>query len=399
MPITPEQIADLINSPYRDQIPVWADLPPDPVRRVTETRSRFPLQYVSAILELSELRHRARDKFAHPESMFFDREALEQATASEIAQDRAARFEDTADSLADLTCGIGSDALHLARAVPGPISVADISEARVRIARENFHSLYTGPLAPILSRVTFRTAPAEDHPEAEAFFLDPSRRTGGKRSRHLEGMSPGSELILDLSRRAKAMAVKLSPATPDEELALLGGRVEFVSWRGECREAVVWYGNAGPASARSARIIGTGSLNQSPGAPDPPVSPPLRYLLEPDPAIVRAGLIPELCRKINAAVLDPLVAYLTSDTAGPNPWTSGYEILQSLPFSAKSLRAALRDHGIGQVEVKKRASAVDVDALRRQLDSTLPGEGTVVVTRIGLKPHAFICRRLRTPAP
>lgn len=386
MPVSPEQIAALIEGPYRDHVPVWRELPADPVRRVTHLRKSFPADAVPAILELSELRDRAREKFARAGEMFFDREALEQATAEEIARERALMFCGDAGSIADLTCGNGGDTLQLA-GCSSPTFACDISAVRVRIARANFESL----LPELLPDVTFRTAPAEDYPEADAYFIDPSRRVTESRSRHLAGMSPSVELILELARKAGTVAVKLSPATPDEELALLGGSVEFVSHRGECKEAVVWFGRAAPHVSRRARIVGGCVLDHDPGAPDPPVSQPLRYLLEPDPAVVRAGIIPDLCRKLGCAVMDPHVAYLTADAPGQAPLVTSYAILASLPFSAKALRAELRNLGIGRVEVKKRASAVDVDALRKQLSTDAPGRGVVAVTRIGRKPWAFIC--------
>ncbi len=389
MPVEPEQIAALIESPLRERIPRWEELPADPVRRVTLLRKTFPPDVLPAILELSELRYRARAKFYRPERMFFDREGLEQATTEDIATERGLAFHEAVETLADLTCGIGGDSIQFAVGSDAHVIASDISAARVAMARANMEAHF----APSgLECVTFRVAAAEDYPAAEGYFLDPSRRAAGKRSRHLAGLSPSADLILELSRKAKTMAAKLSPATPDEELALLGGSVEFVSHRGECKEAVVWYGACAPESSRTAHIVGGYGLSAVPGVPDPPISEPLRYLLEPDPAIIRAGLIPELCQKLNAAAMDPRIGYLTVDVPTPSVLVSCYEILRSLPFSLKAVRAALREFEIGSVEVKKRASAADVPTLLRQLQSPHPGTGTVILTRIGEKPWAFVCR-------
>ena len=86
------------------------------------------------------------------------------------------------------------------------------------------------------------------------------------------------------------------------------------------------------------------------------------------------------------------VAYSTADGPGPALLVRPYEILRSLPFSLKAVRAALREFEIGSVEVKKRASAADVPTLLRQLQSPHLGRGTVILTRIGEKPWAFVCR-------
>ena len=62
-----------------------------------------------------------------------------------------------------------------------------------------------------------------------------------------------------------------------------------------------------------------------------------------------------------------------------------------LPFSLKRLRAALRERGVGNATIKKRASAVDVDRLRKDLRLSGDQSATVILTRIGEKPFALIC--------
>jgi hypothetical protein len=74
---------------------------------------RYPAELARAAIETVLLRRKAARKFAHPESMFFTRDALEQATSEPIARHRAARFEGLG-VVADLCCGIGGDALALA---------------------------------------------------------------------------------------------------------------------------------------------------------------------------------------------------------------------------------------------------------------------------------------------
>ena len=64
-----------------------------------------------------------------------------------------------------------------------------------------------------------------------------------------------------------------------------------------------------------------------------------------------------------------------------------------MPFSLKRLRAHLRAEGVGQVVVKKRGSAIDVDDLRRalRLDRKADGRRTIVLTRLGSDPIALVC--------
>nr|BFE86269.1 hypothetical protein GCM10020093_088700 [Planobispora longispora] len=62
-----------------------------------------------------------------------------------------------------------------------------------------------------------------------------------------------------------------------------------------------------------------------------------------------------------------------------------------LPFSLKRLRAALRERDAGNVTVKKRGSAIDIERLRKDLRLSGNASATVVLTRIGEKPFALVC--------
>ena len=66
-----------------------------------------------------------------------------------------------------------------------------------------------------------------------------------------------------------------------------------------------------------------------------------------------------------------------------------------LPFGLKRLRALLRERHVGRLTVKKRGSALDPEALRRQLRLTGDEEATVVLTRAAGEPVVLVVR----PAP
>ena len=64
----------------------------------------------------------------------------------------------------------------------------------------------------------------------------------------------------------------------------------------------------------------------------------------------------------------------------------------------KALRAALRRHDAGAVEILVRGLDVDPNALRRRLRLRGSASVTVVLTRIGRAPTALLCRAERTPS-
>jgi hypothetical protein len=54
----------------------------------------------------------------------------------------------------------------------------------------------------------------------------------------------------------------------------------------------------------------------------------------------------------------------------------------------------LRTHDIGALEIRKRGLAVDPDQLRRELRLQGSAAAALVLTRIGTRPVAYLCRPL-----
>ena len=100
---------------------------------VMRLRKSFPGTSVAEAIELASARARADAKFADPSAMMLDRAGLEQATSETVAEWKAARFGDS--PVLDLCCGIGGDAMALARR--GPCTVVDRDPIRAWMAGLN----------------------------------------------------------------------------------------------------------------------------------------------------------------------------------------------------------------------------------------------------------------------
>ena len=92
-----------------------------------------------------------------------------------------------------------------------------------------------------------------------------------------------------------------------------------------------------------------------------------------------------------ATLVDPTIAYLTSDGRTDSPWLSSYRITEALPFNLKKLKALLRTRGIGRVVVKKRGSPIEPETLARQLRGPGTGSAVIVVTRVAGAPTVLLC--------
>lgn len=364
---------------------------------LTRLRAQYAPEYARAAIEQVLLRRRARTKFPHADQLFFTREALEQASSASVAAHRAQRLARYASVIADLGCGIGGDTLALATAGLHVIAV-DHDAARLAIAAANAAAI------GLADRITtcladLRTTPP---PSAEAFFCDPGRRGGGRRRFRVEQYEPPLSHVLCWRDLAPTLTVKLAPGVDHAELAdVQNAELEFVSLNGELKEAVLWIGppatmprRATVLSSQSAEATAVHCLTGDDlDSPPIPQSTPLDYLYEPDPAVIRAGIIAELASQWDAAQIDPQIAYLTTAVVQYSPFARVWRVLEWFPFNLKRLRSRLRALDAGEVTVKKRGSPLDTDALARQLSGAGTQSLVVVLSQVAGRPTALICKR------
>lgn len=340
-------------------------------------------QLVSAVVGQARLRTRARQKFgAFADRMLFTRTGLEQATRLEVGARHAGRFRDAGVTrVADLGCGIGGDALALA-GIGLDVLAVDADEITAALAAYN--------LAPIGDGVSVRSGRAEDVDLTgiDAVWLDPARRTAGHGETTRVGAgdwSPPLDWVFGLSARLPA-GIKLGPAF-DRSLIPDDAEAQWISVDGSTIELVVWTGIlARPGVRRAALVIRGGQaaeLVASGDAPDAPVRGLGAYLHEPEGAVIRARLIGEVARTIGAGMLDQRIAYLTSDAPASSPFVQTFRVREQLPNDIKALGRALRDRGIGTLEIKKRGVDIDPAVLRTKLKPSGAESATLFVTRIG----------------
>jgi SAM-dependent methyltransferase len=363
-----------------DSLPPGPLGPDDALAVGTRLRRRFPAELVAAALAQHELRSRAAAKFALAQRMWLTREGLEQASAEPLARHRAGRYAGF-DRVADLCCGIGGDLCALA---PGRDAVAvDLDPVHPRMARENARVHGAGELGAVRADVRDLRLP-----RSLAVFVDPARRAGGRRLPAPDSRPPLS-WCLGLGDRVAGIGIKTAPGLP---LGLVppGWEVELLADRRELKEAVLWSPALATTARRATVFPGPSTLVTRPG---PPVrcAQPGAFLLDPSPAVTRAGLVEELARDLRAWKLDPRIAFLSADEPLATPFGRLLRVDASLPWSLKALRQVLRERGVGTVEVRKRGSAVDVADLTARLRLRGHDRAVVVLTRVADRPWALVC--------
>ncbi len=360
----------------------------------TRLRREHPAELVSAALGQARLRQRAEAKFGAEDArrMFFTPNGVEQSTRASVAAYRAERFGELGvTSVADLCCGIGGDAIALARAGIRVLAV-DRDPLTAAAARANADALGLAGLIEV------READVTEVDTAgyDAVFVDPARRGGRGRIFDPEAYSPPLSWAVEAARTAsRAAALKVAPGIPHEAVPA-DAEAEWISDGGDVKEAVLWFGAGQAAPVRATLLPGPRTL-PSRGLPDPAVRPPGRYLYEPDGAVIRAHLVAEVAEEVDGGLLDATIAYITADEHRPTPYATAYEITDRLPFNVKKLKALLRERQVGTLTVKKRGSAVEPEELRRKVLPKPHGRASVTVflTRVAGAPTMLLGHPVR----
>jgi hypothetical protein len=286
--------------------------------------------------------------------------------------------------VADLCCGIGGDLLALARD-------ADV----LAVDRDPVHLWMAGANARargVADRVTTRESDVRDVEldGVDAVFVDPARRSARGRARTGDSEPP---LEWCFALPVERVGVKAAPGLAAEAVPT-GWEREFVAVDRDLKEAALWSPALATTTARATVLPGGHTLVAEPGD-DVPVRDPGAYLLDPNPAVTRAGLVAELARRHGLAQIDERIAFLTGDTPVTTPFARTLRVLDSAPWRQKELPARLRRLDVGAVDVRRRGLAGDVDALHRSLRLTGSLRVTLVMTRLRDRPWALVCTEVR----
>jgi THUMP domain-like len=352
-------------------------------------RARFG-DRAAVLVETTLLRRRAAHKLGElgASDWLFTDEALQQATAAPVALHRAARLASAAVAVHDATCSIGTEVAALHRAGVRAMG-SDIDPVRLAMARHN-----VGPAAGLCRADALRPVTRD-----AVVIVDPARRAGGHRQVRLDEHRPRLGELLD-AYRGRDLVVKCAPGIDFDRVSRLGfdGEIEVTSYGGSVREACLWpAGLAPPGVRRRASLLDRGEQLTDAEPDECAVRPAGRWIIDPDGAVVRAGLVRHYGARHGLWQLDPDIAYLSGDRLPAG--VRGFEVLDELRFDERRLRQALSARDCGALEILVRGVRVDPDALRRRLRPRGDRPLSVVISRIGRGPAgratAFVCRASR----
>ncbi|MCX5046081.1 class I SAM-dependent methyltransferase [Aldersonia sp. NBC_00410] len=345
------------------------------LRDIETARARFGSQS-GAIVETVRLRRRALTKLDGAAHWLLTDDALQQATPSAVARHRAARLR--GHRVHDVTCSIGAELAELVPVCPIVVG-SDLDPVRLAMAAGNV------PGAGLV-----RADALGPCTRATVVLADPARRADGSRTHDPAKLQPPLPDLIE-AYAGRDLVVKCAPGLDFDRLDW-PGEIEVVSLDGAVREACLWSpGPAAGARRRASVLDSDGTAWEVTDAEPDELEqrPPGAWIVNPDGAVVRAGLVRHYGARHGLWQLDPRIAYLTGDAVPPG--ARGFRVLSQVKFAEKAIRAELSRLDCGALEILVRGVDVDPDRLRAKLKLRGAIPHALIVTRIGRTATAFVC--------
>ena len=365
MSYTPAEVSFLIE--HHEEI-AHLDLTLTKASRLKDTevlKEKFG-DYGRAVMELVT----ARSSGKLPSDWLMDADSAQQATPVEVAAYRAEFLaEQGVSSVHDITCSIGTEGLDS----PLDYFGSDLDESRVRMARHN-----------LSSTKIFRADALTTTTTADVLLADPARRAGGRRITRPEDLVPPLPEVVD-KHRDKELAIKCAPGLDFSEW---NGLVTVASVDGGVKEACLY--TPGLGTGRRAVMIRGHKLDvlddQETNLPE--AGDIGSYLIDPDGAIVRSGLVRHYAAREGLHQIDERIAYLTGERIPQG--ASGFPFIEKVPL--KRLKSVLKSYDAGSLEILVRGVEVDPDQLRKKMKLKGKKPFAVIITRIGAQGIALLCK-------
>ncbi len=345
-----------------------------------------PIDYAAAITQI-ECRKKFGKKLsktltAFPQFYFPSVLAGEQSTSDALALFHASYVAEGLP-MADLTAGLGIDALHASARASEVTAVerdADKTEALRRNAEGlDVHNLevVTGDCVELVEKWI-----AEGRHFATV-FIDPARRAGdGSRVFALADCEPDvTALMPKLGRLCDLLIIKASPmldiAHTIDTLEPTPMSVMAVGTPTECKELLIMvdFKAAQPVTlVEAVTVNGTEARTfaftreQEKDAPDVPAMEKIAegdYVYEPSPSLMKSGAFKVLAERFGLKRFDRNTRVLAKETAVDDFPGQRYRIVKVLPYASRVLKRFAREYP--SVNVAVRNFGMSADALRAKL--------------------------------
>ena len=341
------------------------------IQKLTRKHQDFPIKDILSLIKIQK-----KNLKKNPDSLklIYTEKGAQQSSSKLLAEYHAQKFQEYS-SLADLCCGNGIDLMHLAIGKKKVYAI-DLDETTLKTAKYNTKNF---------TNIEFIYGNAEDFEgQVEAIFVDPDRRTETGRILDVEEMSPSLSKLLRLKSITLNIAIKLSPAADYESLKLSAEHTfEFISENRVLKEILLCFGKLStPGVTRKAILLPEG-IELSTSNASIPVSGICNYLFEPDPAIIRAGLVQEIGAEIGYDLIDLHLALLSGKEVVFSKFGTTYKRVINFSYDLKKLHKYCCENQIGELIIKTRGFPIPVEKFRQKIKLKGNRKAILFIIRLG----------------
>ena len=317
----------------------------------------------SALSTIRDIRKRAAARgFAFADRLFADDDGIAMATSPALVAVHASLLAATGRPVLDIAAGCGIEALQLA-AAGLDVTCYEIDPARAHFAATNAARCPTAGKITVVPR-DCRLA----NPDGNVIYYDPSRRADGTRNnRSFDSLEPPIDAWSAFTDSTGMGLAKLPTGLPDEETIDIGDAYAFLAEGRDCKECIVTVGIETPWQSGDVYFVESGRT-VSPEFDEVPMFPDLamtNWILDPHPALCRAGALGVLCELASAGLASPMDDYLIASGQTPpdiDPQLATiWQVISLTPAKPKLVLPILKVYNARLHIIKRRNAGRDVD--------------------------------------
>ena len=332
-------------------------------------------------------------KFTKP--IYSNKDGLQLATPEIAAKYIAKRLK--TKTIADLGCGIGGQVIFFAQECDKVYAVERNPE-KIEYAKKNCE-LYGVDNVEFILGDALSPETRDKISDSDIIFSDPARPLAEKK-RTLDNLQPPiSELIKLYSNVTTKLAFHAPPQMPPERIGL-DCEYEYMSISGQLNRLTLYFGDLKQCE-RSAFVLPANVYLASSDAPDIETRNIEEYVYEPEPAVLKAGLLGELAGAISDGG-ESVYFYngnnkrtlLTSKNLIDSPFFKDrYRILGKTEQDIPQIKAMLTSVNAGKVVLRFEVPPDEYWNTRNELENEL--EGSKNVHLFGFGDEVLVCEKIK----
>jgi len=350
------------------------------INQIQYLKKKYQNYPVAEFLTLIRLRKNAIKRIKDADKYLFTTKGVEQSSSSEVAKYHAKLLAEV-DVIADLCCGNGIDLINIAKD-KSLVYAVDLSNTALLCSKYNCKMNN-------LDNIQFLNIKAENFNEkVQGVFIDPDRRPEERRVIQAEDISPNFNELLNIIDKYKNVVIKLSPVFDYISASVpVDHTWVFISENRILKEILLCTGIFSTPNKTKKVVLLPNSIFMG-NKQSVKITSVKKFIYDPDPAIIRSGLVQDLAYDVGAILINKHLSILTSDNIINSNFLKSYKVIDSFHYNRKTLQTYLKEHQVGKLVIKVRGFPERPNQILQKLKLSGPNSSLIYLIRMD---NEFLC--------